>query len=628
VTVPEPAPAPFASLDELRKEHGRLLKGSKEEAKSKGTAQSVEPAADPTHQIVRFLARAQLTGTRLDFPADREAAQSVLDYWTATLFTLPNGVSAASTLPSLIPGVTEAAVNLQLAAFDPAALREAVAEADAWLARPGADRVLARRILLRLVRLRPNEPVFDATPTVTAALTDLDTQERVAEVLAGLAKAGVIRVTRVGTDELERVALRSPELMTDWPALKDRLADRLAFRREAERWAASGRPVSGLADGERLEDARRFHDRNAIEREYVVESAYRQAQRAEQAEAARRQAEADRRAKWVWRGLAAAAVIGWVFAAVGWARSTNWAEQLEWRNNELRTKSEQLVTANKELDRESKELSKATGERQAISDRLDRLQKARLRWLTAAQLTRALGELVAARTPSERALASDRVKFMSDRTKETGVLNDLLTPETTDAINGVRDAPEKYAHDVLAVGRKVADEARKNADMAEYLTEMRQVPYRTAMACADQLVKLAESKRPLTEGEAFAREFWTLYWGEMVMVEGRDVEIAMVKFGGVLGRIDKKAEAISNEELDAAVKKLAPALGKLVLDKERLTQLIKELRVRGGTSPLLNDLVRDLVWVPPSDDDVRDLIKARDALRTACLAELGPPDKK
>src|SRR5436305_6923030 len=98
---------PFDSLDELRAEHGRLLRTSK--------GPTGEKAADLAADVAKFLARARATGSKLDFPTDREAAQSVLDYWTATLFTLPNGVSTAAALPALIPGMTAGAANLQLA---------------------------------------------------------------------------------------------------------------------------------------------------------------------------------------------------------------------------------------------------------------------------------------------------------------------------------------------------------------------------------------------------------------------------------------------------------------------------------------------------------------------------------
>src|SRR5262249_18800254 len=144
-----PSTTPFDSLADLRAEHLRLLKQSKESA-----AQSDPGAAELATAVVEFLARTQATGKRLDTPSDREAAQSILDYWTATLFTLPGGVSARSTLPALIPGTSEDAVNLRLADFDTDKVLSVATAASQWLAAlPPEDQALVRRILMRLVVL-------------------------------------------------------------------------------------------------------------------------------------------------------------------------------------------------------------------------------------------------------------------------------------------------------------------------------------------------------------------------------------------------------------------------------------------------------------------------------------------
>ena len=39
---------------------------------------------------------------------------------------------------------------------------------------------------------------------------------------------------------------------------------------------------------------------------------------------------------------------------------------------------------------------------------------------------------------------------------------------------------------------------------------------------------------PLHEVDAYIKEFWRLYWGPLGMVEGPEVETAMVKFGNAL----------------------------------------------------------------------------------------------
>src|SRR5947209_7636805 len=71
----------FSSLDAMRAEHNELLR-----LKRAGT----DPG-DMRRRIKSFLGRAGAAGAYLDASADRAAAQSLLDYWTATLFTLPRG---------------------------------------------------------------------------------------------------------------------------------------------------------------------------------------------------------------------------------------------------------------------------------------------------------------------------------------------------------------------------------------------------------------------------------------------------------------------------------------------------------------------------------------------------------
>lgn len=87
---------PFASLTELTREHVALMR----------TGRTLSERSHQVFRIQRFLERAQATGTRLDGFADRDAAQSILDYWTATLADLPDN-------PDLPPSL------IVLAPFDP-----------------------------------------------------------------------------------------------------------------------------------------------------------------------------------------------------------------------------------------------------------------------------------------------------------------------------------------------------------------------------------------------------------------------------------------------------------------------------------------------------------------------------
>src|SRR5205807_2664940 len=86
-TIPTPAPSdeasggtavtPFASLDEMRAAHARLLE----------TMPADDLAADDSDKIREFLRQGRATGRLLDVPADRSVAQGMLNYWAATLYT-------------------------------------------------------------------------------------------------------------------------------------------------------------------------------------------------------------------------------------------------------------------------------------------------------------------------------------------------------------------------------------------------------------------------------------------------------------------------------------------------------------------------------------------------------------
>src|SRR5262249_39917518 len=161
--------------------------------------------------------------------------------------------------------------------FDPRTIDEAVRAADAWLKRQDVDQGLARRILLRLIRLPADKTAFDAVPTVRGALYDLDAAEPVNAVIAGLVAAGVVRVTKAESEELDRVALRSPDLLGNWPTLQGWCEERRLFRSHVGEWESSGRPADALVSLDELDEARQYHDRNKVERDFVNASADRQA---------------------------------------------------------------------------------------------------------------------------------------------------------------------------------------------------------------------------------------------------------------------------------------------------------------------------------------------------------------
>lgn len=88
------AEQPFGSLQDLRNEHARLLRST-----GRTKHEQIAP------EVIRaFLKKAQALGALLGAANEREAAQNILDYWTASLMTL---------------APEEAASSVELAEFDP-----------------------------------------------------------------------------------------------------------------------------------------------------------------------------------------------------------------------------------------------------------------------------------------------------------------------------------------------------------------------------------------------------------------------------------------------------------------------------------------------------------------------------
>jgi hypothetical protein len=574
-------------------------------------------------RIQAFVGRVTAAGTALDHRDDRTSAQGLINFWTARVSAAARAARGEGE-PRAAPAFGEAL----LADFSSETLRAAERAADAWLARAGAD--LARRILLRLVRLQPEGPTFVAIPTVRAALYDLDEPDRVGEVVRELEAAGVVRVTPGDSPDMDRVALRSPEFLNTWTTLTGWLADRLRFRTAATAWDQAGRPAAQLASddatdgGPRLEEARRYHDRNKVERDYVNESVYRQARKLERAES-------DRRAKLWWRGLAAVAALGWLGTAAGWFLVASKMSEVRQLNLVLGKSNDDLKVANDDLTRAIKARAEADearvtaeGERTAAQNRLAAQNRARVRWMAAMQLSRALGEVASSRTRPERELAAKRLELVIDQLEGTGAID--LPPESRGVLNEVNkmaktwDAPDDAQNDlarrVLVICRRMRNEALGDPDMNAFAVVVRQVPYQVVRESTDTILKRLRAREPADHIAPFVREFWTLYWGEMVMFERPPVETAMYAFGRALRAIsDKQKDAISNDDLSKAMKGLAE-------NPAKLTQLAKELRVRGGGSDVLNAVVQDAQKPKYTDADLRALADAHAELVRALEGEL------
>src|SRR5262249_52281018 len=60
------------------------------------------------------------------------------------------------------------------------------------------------------------------------------------------------------------------------------------------------------------------------------------------------------------------------------------------------------------------------------------------------------------------------------------------------------------------------------------LDTARRVAFATVNFCIDHVNDLLiEKKRPYGDAAPYIREFWSQYWGDMILVEGTDVAIAM-----------------------------------------------------------------------------------------------------
>jgi hypothetical protein len=510
----------FTSLEAIRAAHAELLEQLPDEGLT----------AEEVGQIKVFLKKCAAAGTLLDSTADRKEAQSLLDYWRATLYAESRekgSNQAASELGS------QRLADAVLAAFDQETVGKAAIAADQWLATlPEEDRKVVRRVMLRLARLAHDKHTFEPVPTSRAALHDVDpSSAKVDDVIARLAAAGVVRVTKGDSPEADQVAVRANELITQWQAYAEWLRSRVKFREVVEAWDRSRQTDEGLLEGDDLQEVRTYHDRNSLERKFIERSWYRE----------RRESERDRILKWVFGGVAAFA-LACLLAVV-------------WFYTEARAAEE-----NKDYVQDSNQRALLA---RAISDRaytfalihLLTREKVEYSFHVAKKLLiiQTLAQLVTADKESWEDVKANWEKLEEDLYKDRlfdSWFKKRFFPHEIEVRSADGQRTEKRTiQEEINVFTKSRESARNNKhnlpEIGKFLSgyiysDVQGMPdikkrwYEQAMQCAAELMSAANDDKTLTEVSGFRNLFWRLYLGEMVLVESDDVAAEMVQFGRLL----------------------------------------------------------------------------------------------
>src|SRR5262245_4216408 len=524
-----PAGKRFESLDALRAAHAALL----------GAVSPERLSARDEERVREFLDRAGATGAILDAPADRRLAQGLIDYWVASLLTDNPDQAAAG---------AGRAVSRLLAPFSADTVKKSIDAADAWVATLSPeDQALVRRIMLRLVRLSRDGKSFEPVPAARAALFDVaPSEDRANELLNGLAGAGVVRIAPGDTADADQVTLRSPSLMTDWERFAGWLRERQGFRNTVLNWDRTGRPQNELLQKEALEEVRTYHDRNDLERAFIEESRYREL----------RKSERTRRLAW---GLglallleataATAAIWGWVVAVKNSRKA----------NDNYAAAEANYKEAKKQMELVAEEQAKVTRYATNIRDKQQ--------LITLATFVRDLAEMATARSPADQRIAIERWQGLAQRVQQDeqyALLKrfdfKLLQKQATAATDWNKIRPE-----TLREIRSLRNPVIANPDVYPALGNMRRGTFRMADLCARRIVNTLRD-RPVSEAEPYVREFWALYWGDMVLVEGPEVEAAMIRFGQALSAIERDIQRPTDEVED----RIATYAQRLTPDKARL----------------------------------------------------------
>ncbi|HYT93493.1 MAG TPA: hypothetical protein VEL76_32545 [Gemmataceae bacterium] len=234
--TPAAEPQPFDSLADLQDDHARLVKEIGAALLATGNPE----------RVAAFIDRAVATGALLDGEDDRAAAQGLLNFWVARLAAAAQTAERKGGKEAATPSVPLRLSNTLLRDFDSATFEQAAAAADNWWQQlPPLDQLLARRLLLRLLRLRDDHTTWEVRPNTLEGVSErLDPreadesalQQKAKQFLLELGKLGIVRAIP-NPSGFTDYALRSPELLDRWERLRGWMDERRNFRQMAVEWA-------------------------------------------------------------------------------------------------------------------------------------------------------------------------------------------------------------------------------------------------------------------------------------------------------------------------------------------------------------------------------------------------------
>ena len=258
MTVTHATPERFPSLNAVRQANDELVANLPEEDSQWG--ENERRAAEA--RCLEFIARVVETGAILDMPADRKVAQGLINYWVARPYT----ASADGGVKRPLLG----RADTLLKPFDAAVMRSIVERSDAFLITLGPeDQALARRILLRLVRI--SDGAVTCLPRIKASLFSAEEAERGKKIVEKLRDAGG-RSSLGPLSRAELLELRYEALVRHWEMLRCWIEERIKFREAATFWVIKGRDDGALVSAKLGKIGCQYGDLSDLEEEFVRKS--------------------------------------------------------------------------------------------------------------------------------------------------------------------------------------------------------------------------------------------------------------------------------------------------------------------------------------------------------------------